>query len=171
DKSMLDWRWMYATAILPAILVTIGRFFITQSGHWLLARGLVAEAERETERLLYRTPPYPKKVVLASPVGKGADHHGSTNYWKLFANPNARRATILAAVPWFLQDLGTYGIGIFTPTILATTLGTIDRPAVNLNDVILRDMLAARGAAVIDVLLIVGIVAAIFTADRFGRIK
>ncbi len=27
DKSMLDWRWMYATAILPAILVTIGRFF------------------------------------------------------------------------------------------------------------------------------------------------
>jgi MFS transporter, putative metabolite transport protein len=34
-----------------------------------------------------------------------------------------RRATILASVPWFLQDLGTYGIGIFTPTILASALG------------------------------------------------
>jgi hypothetical protein len=24
---------------------------------------------------------------------------------------------------WFLQDLGTYGIGIFTPTILAASIG------------------------------------------------
>ena len=28
-------------------------------------------------------------------------------------------------MPWFLQDLGTYGIGIFTPTILATLIGAI----------------------------------------------
>ena len=34
------------------------------------------------------------------------------------------RATILASVPWFLQDLGTYGIGIFTPTILAAAFGS-----------------------------------------------
>jgi MFS transporter, putative metabolite transport protein len=34
-----------------------------------------------------------------------------------------RRATILASVPWFLQDLSTYGIGIFTPTILGRRAG------------------------------------------------
>jgi MFS family permease len=171
DKSMMDWRWMYASAIVPAILVTVGRFFITQSGHWLLARGRVAEAERETERLLRRTPAYPKKVVLGPPGGKSSPHHASGGYWKLFSSPSALRATVLASVPWFLQDLGTYGIGIFTPTILASTIGSFDRPAATLNDVILRDMLAARGAAVIDILLIVGIVAAIFFADRIGRIK
>ncbi len=172
DKSMLDWRWMYASAIGPAILVTIGRFYITQSGHWLLSRGRVAEAERETERLLRRTPQYPKKVVLGEPGGgKRSGQRGTGHYWRLFSTPRARRATILASVPWFLQDLGTYGIGIFTPTILATTIGTVDRPAASLNDVIYRDMLAARGAAVIDLLLIVGIVAAIFFADRLGRIK
>ena len=33
------WRWMYATAIIPALLVAAGRFFITESGHWLLSRG------------------------------------------------------------------------------------------------------------------------------------
>jgi len=170
DKSMLDWRWMYATAILPAILVTLGRFSITQSGHWLLSKGRVAEAERETERLLRRTPQYPKKVVLGGD-GRKPGHHGASHYWKLFSTPKARRATILASVPWFLQDLGTYGIGIFTPTILATTIGTVDRPAASLSDVIYRDMLAARGAAVIDLLLIVGIVAAIVFADRLGRIK
>ncbi len=169
DKSMLDWRWMYATAVAPAIFVTIGRFSITQSGHWLLAKGRVAEAERETERLLRRTPQYPKKVVLGESRKDG--HHGASHYWKLFSTPRARRATILASVPWFLQDLGTYGIGIFTPTILASTIGTVDRPAANLSDVIYRDMLAARGAAVIDLLLLVGIAAAIIFADRLGRIK
>ena len=171
DKSMLDWRWMYASAIVPAILVTIGRFYITQSGHWLLSKGRIAEAERETERLLRRTPQYPKKVVLGEPGGGKSARRGAGHYGRLFSTPKARRATILASVPWFLQDLGTYGIGIFTPTILASTIGNVDRPAVNLNDVIYRDMLAARGAAVIDLLLIVGIIAAIFFADRLGRIK
>jgi putative MFS transporter len=38
-------------------------------------------------------------------------------------NGENRRATVLASVPWFLQNLGTYGIGIFTPTILAAAIG------------------------------------------------
>src|SRR3984957_14621772 len=29
------WRWMFATALVPAILVTLGRFFITESANWL----------------------------------------------------------------------------------------------------------------------------------------
>jgi MFS transporter, putative metabolite transport protein len=33
------WRWMYATAILPAVMVIVGRLFISDSGHWLLAQG------------------------------------------------------------------------------------------------------------------------------------
>ena len=51
-----------------------------------------------------------------------ADRPVNGRWRDLFAGP-ARRATILASVPWFLQDLGTYGIGIFTPTILARTIG------------------------------------------------
>ena len=33
------WRWMYATAIIPAVIVVIGRFSITESAHWLLVKG------------------------------------------------------------------------------------------------------------------------------------
>jgi Arabinose efflux permease len=33
------WRWMYATAIIPALLVTIGRFFVLESASWQLSRG------------------------------------------------------------------------------------------------------------------------------------
>jgi nitrate/nitrite transporter NarK len=41
----------------------------------------------------------------------------------------------------------------------------------NLSDLIYRDMLSAKGAAAIDSLLILGIIAAIIFADRFGRIR
>jgi MFS transporter, putative metabolite transport protein len=74
-------------------------------------------------------------------------------------------------VPWFLQDLGTYGIGIFTPTILVTVIGaSIEHPR-NTAELIQSDILATRGAALIDVLLIVGIVFAVLLADRVGCIR
>jgi nitrate/nitrite transporter NarK len=78
---------------------------------------------------------------------------------------------MLASVPWFLQDLGTYGIGIFTPTILVKVIGHEDIAAQNVSALIARDILAAKGAALLDVLLIAGILAAVLLADRVGRIR
>ena len=60
------WRWMYASAIIPAVLVTIGRFYIVESANWLPARGEVAKAEREAKRLLVRKPQYPGDIKLAA---------------------------------------------------------------------------------------------------------
>jgi MFS transporter, putative metabolite transport protein len=167
------WRWMYATAIMPAILVVLGRRKICDSGHWLMSQGRKAEAEAEVARLLERDPPYPKQVHLSDlPAGElVTTRKGSTGGWRdLFVLPG-RRATILASVPWFLQDLGTYGIGIFTPTILARTIGHEIENAHNVSALIARDILAAQGAALLDVLLIIGILAAVFLADRVGRIR
>lgn len=169
SESLADWRMMYSTAILPAVLVLIGRFFIPQSGHWLVVRGRLSEAEHAMSRLLSRRPKYPHRIQLKTPeLPADADHKPGLH--KLFKKKN-RRATILASVPWFLQDLGTYGIGIFTPTILAATIGSTSANSRNLAEVIHSDMLAAKGAALIDILLIVGILAAIFLADRIGRIR
>ena len=167
------WRWMYASTILLAVPVIIGRFFVVQSPLWLAYRGRVEEAEVATARLLRRDPPYPKEVVLRAPVGAAIAHaqaHEHAPWSALFAGVHLRR-TILASVPWFLQDLGTYGIGIFTPTILATVIGaSIEHPR-NTAELIQSDILATRGAALIDVLLIVGIVFAVLLADRVGRIR
>ena len=165
------WRWMYATSIVPAALVMLGRLTINDSVHWLMGQGRRHDAERALSRLLKREPPYPKSVHLAE--GRtGGGEAGSSGRWRdLFTGP-ARRATVLASVPWFLQDLGTYGIGIFTPTILARTVGGHHHlPVRNVSDLIAADVYAARGAAVLDVLLIAGIVAAVLLADRVGRIR
>jgi putative MFS transporter len=168
------WRWMYATAIVPAIVVLLGRLKISDSGHWLMSQGRKAEAEAEVARLLEREPPYPKEVRLADlPADEqaAAARVRRTGGWReLFTLPG-RRATILASVPWFLQDLSTYGIGIFTPTILVKVIGHEDFTAQNVSALIARDILAAKGAALLDVLLIVGILAAVLLADRVGRIR
>jgi putative MFS transporter len=160
------WRWMYATAIIPAVLVTIGRFSITESAHWLLVRGDQIRAQKEVVRLLGRRPAHPKIVKLAPPTSQCSSRHVAA----LFDKAN-RRATILASVPWFLQDLGTYGIGIFTPTILAASIGHETDHVRSLTDLVDNDMLAAKGAGFIDLLLIIGIVGAILFVARAGSIR
>jgi MFS family permease len=123
------WRWIYASTLVLAVPVTIGRCFIVQSPLWLMFRGRIEEAQAATQRLLLRAPPYPKKVILHRlQVGDKRDYPERASWSALFRGTNLRR-TLLASVPWFLQDLGTYGIGIFTPTILATLIGaSIDHP-------------------------------------------
>jgi MFS family permease len=135
-----------------------------------MVRGRVAEAATETERLLLREPRYPKEVVLRHPPSAGAGRQHAGAWTALFRAPNLSR-TILASVPWLLQDLGTYGIGIFTPTILATLIGAKNEHARNISDIIQNDILATKGAAFIDALLIVGIVFAVLLTDRVGRIR
>jgi MFS transporter, putative metabolite transport protein len=160
------WRWMYATAIIPAVLVTIGRFSVTESAHWLLVRGRDDDARAEVARLLARMPPHPKIVELAGT----ALVQSRRSVLALFEKAN-RRATVLASIPWFLQDLGTYGIGMFTPTILAASIGHKAAHVRNLADLVGNEELAAKGAALIDVLLIVGIIGAIALVDRIGSIR
>jgi putative MFS transporter len=61
-KPDLDaWRWMYTTAVVPALLVTIGRFYVTESANWLRGRGHpAAEAHPAVSK--------PYRVVAASRV-------------------------------------------------------------------------------------------------------
>jgi MFS transporter, putative metabolite transport protein len=167
--NLSAWRWMYATAVIPALVVTIGRFYVTESANWLHSRGAIERAQHAASRLLKRTPQYPSKIVLAQQAAAG-ESHGGGSFLDLFKK-RYRRATILASVPWFLQDLSTYGIGIFTPTILASALGKEADHVRSMSDLIANDILAARGAAMITVLLIVGIAFAVLLADKLGRIR
>ncbi|MDX2081354.1 MAG: MFS transporter [Terrimicrobiaceae bacterium] len=167
NPNLEAWRWMYAVAIIPAVLVIIGRFFITESPHWLVSKDRLPEAESAVLTLLKRHPVYPKHVKLINPhEGKPKKH---AHIGTLFNSKN-RRATILASIPWFLQDLGTYGIGIFTPTILASMLGH-ESAGHTLSDVVRNDMLAAKGSAIMDFFFFGGIIAAILLVERVGRIK
>ena len=171
NSDITAWRWMYASTILLAAPVIIGRFFVVQSPCWLVFRGRIAEAEAETRRLLLRNPPYPKEITLYRPHDHDKAHLREKAAWSALFTGKNRDRTILASVPWFLQDLSTYGIGIFTPTVLATIIGAGIAHPRNTAELIQGDILATRGAAFIDLLLIVGIAFAVVLADRVGRIR
>ena len=118
-----------------------------------------------------RKPQYPADITLSREAAAARRRgQGSGRAILALFNARNRRATIFASVPWFLQDLGTYGIGIFTPTILAAAIGNKADHVRSVSDLILNDILAAKGAAMITALLIVGIVFAVVLADRVGRI-
>ncbi len=171
SPTLSAWRWMYATAMLPALAITVARFFVVESANWLAVRGAHEAAEKSVIRLLRREPQYPTNIQLArGPVGSRDPSRAGPSFRALFNRRN-RRATVFASVPWFIQDLGTYGIGIFTPVILATALGGGPDRIRSLSDLIANDILASKGAALIDVLLLVGIAFAVMLADRVGRIK
>lgn len=163
------WRWMFATAIIPALIVTVGRFYVVESANWLWAKGDVVKATEATRRLLVRRPQYPSEIRLA-PRGQPGQGQRKQNFADLF-NAQNLRATVLASVPWFLQDLSTYGIGIFTPTILAAAFGASADKARSTADIVAGAVMAAKGAALTNSLLIVGIVFAVLLADTVGRIK
>ena len=168
--NLSAWRWMFATAVIPALLVTIWRFSITESANWLHTRGQTERATEAASRLLSRKPQYPQQIVLTQKAGASESHSDGGSFLSLFGK-RYRRATILASVPWFLQDLSTYGIGIFTPTILATAIGHKAEHVRSMSDLISNATLAAKGDAMITTLLIVGIVFAVFLADKVGRIR
>ncbi|GAA0774861.1 MFS transporter [Roseibium denhamense] len=165
------WRWMYLVAVVPAAFVLAGRFMVPESAAWLMVKGRVKEAEKALLHLLHRDPKYPSKVILELPSSMLQQPAAEINWRDIFLKKKVRRATIFASVPWFLQDLGTYGIGIFTPIILASALGESRQHAGSVSDLIYNDLLAAKGAALIDILLIVGILFAVLLTDRVGRIR
>jgi MFS family permease len=164
------WRWMYATALVPAVIITVARFFITESANWLIVRGQHEMAESALSRLLHRTPRYPQAIAIARRQVADEAHASSKNFWALFNKKNFR-ATMFASAPWFIQDLGTYGIGVFTPTLIATALGKgpdkIRSPA----DLVASGVHSAEASVITTSMLIVGIAFAIGLSDKLGRIR
>jgi MFS transporter, putative metabolite transport protein len=78
-----------------------------------------------------------------------------------------RARTALVAIPWFLMDIATYGVGLFTPIIL----GAIDASSKTGSGVIARDFVDARGSAAIDLFLLLGFLLGIWAVPKFGRIR
>ncbi|WP_258570765.1 MFS transporter [Flavimaribacter sediminis] len=171
-EDLSAWRWMYAVAILPAFAILVARFFVVESAQWLVKSGNVEHARLSLSRLLKREPVYPTDISLSEHDGKPVTGSTFASFRELIRNKETRRATILASVPWFLQDISTFGVGIFTPLVLS---GLFDKTTTqhkgSIAHVVADDIQAAQGAALVDWMLVVGVLLAILLSDRVGRIK
>ncbi|MDY6940312.1 MAG: MFS transporter [Cyanobacteriota bacterium] len=152
------WRLMLGVGVLFALVIGLLRLLFTiESPMYYLSQGDYEAASDAATQILVRP-------VEITPETDPPTQEPRLSYKALFS-PRYLRRTILASVPWFLQDIATYGMGIFTPTIIAAIAFTED------THLMVREIAAAKGAAFVDVFLIVGFLLAIAAIGRFGRIE
>jgi MFS family permease len=88
----------------------------------------------------------------------------AASYRSLFSSRYLRR-TLLATIPWSLMDITLYGVGMFTPTILAA-LSLVGRGTLRSTDIA-----SSEGTAVLDIFLLLGFALNIWLVERWGRIR
>ncbi|MFF3563177.1 MFS transporter [Streptomyces sp. NPDC002574] len=157
-----SWRIMLGFGVVPALVIIWLRRNVPESPRWLAQNGREAEACAITRAMTGRD----CHVSEADRERGEAPPEGLKAFLQpqLFSRRLARR-TVFTAVPWFLMDIATYGVGIFTPTLLAgLALGGANATF------IADDIASTEGTALLDVFLVVGFVLAIFLVERVGRV-
>ena len=167
-NSAQNWRLFLATEGAIALLFFLLRLSEPHSSHWLMSRGRFAEATESFIRLM----PEQRQVVLQLTSNAGNQSLAtsvasatSPGIAILFSRAYRAR-TVLVASPWFLMDIATYGVGLFTPIILSA-IDTSGQTA----GAITHDLAATRGSGAIDLFLLFGFLLGIWAVPKFGRIR
>lgn len=156
------WRLMLGFGVVPALVIIFLRRHVPESPRWLAQNGREEEAAEIGRELVgHEVEISEADRRREAPVPEGIKAFIQP---RLFS-PTLIRRTIFTAVPWFLMDIATYGVGIFTPTLIAAMAIT------GANSTFIADDIASTGAtALLDVFLPIGFVIAILLVERVGRI-
>src|SRR5215467_8289727 len=136
-----DWRLIVGATAAVAFLFLLLRLWLPESPRWL----------KQHEQ---------GKTV----TGGAATASPSPGFAVLLSRPYRTR-TMLVSLPWFLMDVATYGVGLFTPVIL----GAI-RSSSKTTGPLAAEFANAQGSGAIDLFLLFGFLVGLWAVPRFGRI-
>jgi hypothetical protein len=153
---------MLGFGVVPALVIIWLRRKVPESPRWLAQNGHEDEAAEVTEALVG----HPVTVTEADRRKDVVVPEGlkALVQPELFKRGMIRR-TAFTSIPWFLMDIATYGVGIFTPTLLAALAFTHADTSF-----LADDIASTKGTAALDVFLVLGFVTAIFLVEKVGRI-
>ena len=166
------WRWMLVAGAFPAIVILVLRRAIPESARWHIQR---KEWKLAMGVVRYLIPDFTMKKSIKPPVEDTVQkkqekvpawHSYLSLYAELFSKKNLRR-TILITVPWFFMDFAFYGVGIFTPILIAAMIGT-DMTGLNF---IAKDFYSSEYTVLLDVFLVIGFILNILFIEKIGRIR
>ena len=153
-----SWRLMLGVGLILAILVGFLRLqFLLESPLYYITKGDYKNAELAAQELL-------EIEIKITPDTEPSPPKISLNYGSLFSKTYLKN-TLFVSLPWFLQDIATYGIGIFTPIIIAVLAFEQE------DNFMIRQIQSAQGSAIVDIFLIIGFLFAVFLVDKVGRIS
>lgn len=99
------WRWMLGSAVIPCILILIGRFDLPESPRWLLRKGRVKECEEMMIKL------------FGEPVVFDEEAPQETRFLQLFNRRHFPFVLFVAAI-WTCQVIPMFAIYTFGPQIV-----------------------------------------------------
>jgi MFS transporter, putative metabolite transport protein len=140
-SNAADWQPMVAAVGVAAVMFLLLRVWLPESPRWLShhQRGTPARASTGARFLGHR--------------------------FALLLSRRFRTRTMLISLPWFLMDIATYGVGLFTPVILGAIRFSSDATGP-----LAAEFSNAEGTAAIDVFLLLGFLLGLWAVPRFGRI-
>lgn len=170
SHSMEAWRLFFAGEAVFAALFLVARLQLPESPRWLMGQG----RNREAVHALAWLVPEDRQLLesLASRLGDTIHHVAKTvrqvpgSSYRLLFGPAYRRRTLLSTVPWFLMDIATYGVGLFTAALLVS-MNFVASAATPVGAV----ASLAGGSGLIDLFLMVGFLVGLWAVVRFGRIQ
>ena len=164
------WRFLVGGVGAVAAVFLMARVRLPESVRWLMSQGRNADAAIAIARVI---PGKQAQALNLATAAGAAVHHvalvaareAPPGFRTLFSRPYIAR-TILVSVPWFLMDIATYGVGLFTPVILGAVHLEGGR-----SGPVAQDFASARGSGVIDLFLLLGFLAGLWLVPTFGRIR
>jgi MFS family permease len=163
DPNTSAWRPMLAFGVVPALVIVFLRRGVPESPKWLAGVGRSEEAAEVCSAFCGR-PVTPDDMAEAADT----ESAGRSAYRELFGR-TGRRRTVLTTVPWFFMDIATYGVGVFTPTIIAA-IGITATVSATVTPEIADDIASTKGAFVVDLFLVLGFGVALLIINRVGHI-
>lgn len=164
--SATDWRWIVGATGIGAGLFLVLRLWLPESPRWLIEHGRGPEAARVVVGFApHAGSPASMPLHAPTPAPEDAAKEERSGGLALLFSPAYRTRTLLASVPWFLMDIATYGVGLFTPVILAAM-----HFASSAKGSLAAELADAQGTAAIDLFLLIGFLIALWAVPRFGRI-
>ncbi|MEL6554665.1 MAG: MFS transporter [Cyanobacteria bacterium J06621_11] len=154
------WRWMLGVGVGLSVLVGgLRLLFLLESPSYYIAKQNYIAASEAASELLQK-----ELIIKPNTATDSSDREQITSTYRDLFSPTYRQQTALAAIPWFLQDIATYGIGIFTPTIIAALAFAEN------SDFLTQEIASAKGAAIVNLFLVFGFGFAVLLINRVGRI-
>lgn len=168
--TIQTWRLFFASEAALAILFLLARMHLPESPRWLMSQGRNREAAHALERMV----PEDSHILEVMATRLGNTEHYVTKVakptntlgWRILFISAYRRRTLLSTLPWFMMDIATYGVGLFT----AVLLGAFHLNAHAHGSTAQLETLATA-SSIIDLFLLLGFLLGLWSVARFGRIR
>jgi len=163
---------MLVAGAVPAVCILVARRTIPESARWYIMQ---KEWKLAVAVIHFLIPDFTIEKGVRPPIEEIKETPEAcrsrwrsriTDYAELCSRKNLKR-TVLMTVPWFLMDFAFYGVGIFTPILIAGMIG----PGASGLGFIAQDFYSSEYTVLLDIFLVIGFVLNILCIERIGRMR